>query len=62
MTPAAYVVKDGLVGHQWEKKPWSCQGWTPPPPCRGMSGRGSRKWEGLGRGITHIEEGGMEMG
>jgi hypothetical protein len=25
MTPAAYVAKDGLVGHQWEERPpWSC--------------------------------------
>ena len=26
MAQAAYVAEDGLVGHQWEEKPLSCEG------------------------------------
>jgi hypothetical protein len=25
MSLIAYVAEDGLVGHQWEKRPWSCE-------------------------------------
>jgi len=41
MAPAAYVAEDGLVGHQWEERPWSCEGSM--PQCRGMSWWGGRK-------------------
>jgi hypothetical protein len=47
MAPAAYVAEDGLVGHQWEERPWvlSCEGSM--PQCRGMPGPGSRSgWVG----------------
>ena len=38
MAPAPYVAEDGLVGHQWEERPWSCEGST--PQYRGMPGTG----------------------
>jgi hypothetical protein len=66
MAPAAYVAEDGLVGHQWEQRPWSCEGSM--PQCRGMPGpRRESGWVGeqgeeggdsgfsegkLGKGIT----------
>jgi len=37
MTPAAYVAEDGLVRHQWEERPWSCEGSM--PHCRRMLGQ-----------------------
>ena len=39
MAPAAYVVEDGLIFHQWEGRPWSSEGSM--PQYRGMSGSGS---------------------
>ena len=43
MAPAAFVAKDGLVGHQWEER--SCEGSM--PQCREMPGQGSRSgWVG----------------
>jgi hypothetical protein len=36
---AAYVAEDGLVGHQWEERPWSCEGSM--LQYRGMPGPGS---------------------
>ena len=33
MVPAAYVAEDGLIGHQWEKRPLVCEGSK--PQCRG---------------------------
>ena len=38
MALAAYVAGDGLVGHQWEERPWSCEGSM--PQYRGMPGPG----------------------
>jgi hypothetical protein len=35
----AYVAEDGLVGHQWEERPWSCENFM--PHYRGMPGPGS---------------------
>ena len=29
MAPAACVAEDGLVGHQWEERPLSCEGSMP---------------------------------
>ena len=47
MAPDAYVAEDGLVGHQWEEMPWSCQ--SSMPQCRGMPGcRGRSGWVGRG--------------
>jgi hypothetical protein len=41
----AYVAEDGLVGHQWDKSSWSCEGSM--PQYRGMLGPGSRSgWVG----------------
>jgi hypothetical protein len=45
MSPAAYVAEDGLVGHQWEERPLSCE--DSMPQYRGMPGPGSRSgWVG----------------
>jgi hypothetical protein len=45
MALAAYVAEDGLVGHQWEERPRSCEGSM--PQCRGMPGPGNRSgWVG----------------
>lgn len=41
MAPAAHVAEDGLVGHQWRRGPWFCQGSN--LQYRGMSGKGGRK-------------------
>ena len=40
MAPTTYVAEDGLVGHQWERGPWSCEGSR--PQCREMPGPGIR--------------------
>jgi hypothetical protein len=47
MALAAYVAEDGLVGHQWEERPWSCEGSMPqyrgmPGPGMGVGGLGRR--------------------
>jgi hypothetical protein len=34
-----YVAEDGLVSHQWERGPWSCEGSM--PQYRGLPGPGS---------------------
>ena len=39
MALTAYVAEDGLVSHQWERCPWSCEGYM--PQCRGMPVPGS---------------------
>ena len=63
---ATYLAEDGLVGHQWEERPLSCEGSMPqykgmPGPGRGsgwvgehMEEEGNRGFsEGkLGKGIT----------
>jgi hypothetical protein len=36
IAPGAYVAEGGLVGHQWEERPWSCE--DPITQCRGMPG------------------------
>jgi hypothetical protein len=36
MALAAYVAEYGLVGYQWEERPWSCEGSM--PQYRGMAG------------------------
>jgi hypothetical protein len=42
---AAYVAEDGLVVHQWEVRPLSCEDTM--PQYRGMPGPGSRSgWVG----------------
>jgi hypothetical protein len=47
MAPAAYVTKDGLLGHQWQERPWSGEGSR--SQCSGMPGPGSRsRWVGEG--------------
>jgi hypothetical protein len=54
MALAAYVAEDGLVGHQWEERPWSCEGSMPqyrgmPGPGIGVGGLVSRgRGEGMG--------------
>ena len=66
MALAIFVAEDGLVGHQWEERPWSCEGSR--PQCGRMPGPGSEsEWVGeqgekggdrgfsvgkLGKGIT----------
>jgi len=52
MASAAFVAKNGLVGHQWEKNPLVLPRLN--PLCRGISG-----WEGgvVGKGNALIEEG-----
>ena len=45
---AMYVADDGLVVHQWEEGPWSCEGSMPqyrgmPGPGMGVGGLGSRE-------------------
>jgi hypothetical protein len=58
---AAYVAEDGLVGHQGEGRPWSCE--ASMPQCRGRSGQST--WELVGAwGITliKVEEGGWDKG
>ena len=47
MVLAAYVAEDGLVGHQWEERPRSCESSMPqyrgmPGPGMGVGGMGSR--------------------
>ena len=52
MALAAYVADDGLVGHQWEERPLSCEGSM--PQYRRMPGPGSgsvqvgKQWGGRG--------------
>ena len=53
MALAVYVAEDGLVGHQWEERPWSCEGSRPqyrgmPGPGMGVGGLGSRARRGIG--------------
>ena len=55
MALAAYVAEDGLVSHQWEERPWSCEGSM--PQYRGMPGPGSRS-----RWVGEQEEGGGNRG
>jgi hypothetical protein len=38
MAPAIYVTENGLVGHQWEKGPWSCE--SSMAQCKEMTGLG----------------------
>jgi hypothetical protein len=38
----AYVAENGLIGHQWEEIPWSCEGSM--PQFRGMPGSRSKDW------------------
>jgi hypothetical protein len=47
MAPVACIVDDGLVEHQWEERPWSCEG--PVPQCKGMPGQGGKIWWMSGR-------------
>jgi hypothetical protein len=47
MVPAEYVAEDGLVGYQWRRSPWSCEGSM--PHCRGLGALRSRgKGEAVG--------------
>jgi hypothetical protein len=51
MALAAYVAEDGLIGHQWRRGTWSCEGFM--PQYRGMPGPESRSgwvWELAMRG------------
>jgi hypothetical protein len=42
----AYIAEDGLIGHQLEEMPWSCEDYI--PQYRGMPGPGSRsRWVGM---------------
>jgi hypothetical protein len=58
MAPAPYVAEDGLVGHQWEESPWSCEGSM--PQCRRIPGPESRSGrvgeQGEGRGDWGFSE------
>ena len=58
---AIYVAEDGLVGHQWEECPWSCEGWM--PQYREYQ---DQKWEwvywGAGRGERGFSEGKLRKG
>jgi hypothetical protein len=53
MALAAYVAEDGLVSHQWEERPWSCE--DSMPQYRGMPGPevgvGGFRSRGRGEGI-----------
>ena len=64
MALAAYVAEDGLVGHQWKERPWSCEGSM--PQHRGMPGRGRESWwvgeQGEGRGDRGFSEGKLGKG
>jgi len=56
MAPAAYIAEDGLVGHQWGKKPLVLPRVDPHPQCRGMSG--AEGWKGLVGKHPHRRRGG----
>lgn len=64
MASAAHVAEDGLVGHQWEEKPWSCEGSM--PQGRGMSGQeggrelGAHRIRGRRNGIADSWRGNWE--
>ena len=47
LTLAAYVSKDGLVGHHWKERPFDLQ--TLYAPVQGNVR--AKKWEGVGRGV-----------
>ena len=57
MALAIFVAEDGLVGHQWEERPLSCEGSM--PQYRGMPGPGSGSgWVGeQGKGDRGFSEG-----
>jgi hypothetical protein len=42
--PAAYVALDGLVGNQWRRGPWFCEGFI-------FQYRGMPRW-GVGKGLV----------
>jgi hypothetical protein len=51
----AYLVEDGLVGHQWEERPWSCEDHM--AQYRGMPGPGSKSgWVGEQEGIGDFQD------
>jgi hypothetical protein len=61
LAPAAYVAKDGLVSHQWEEMPFSCEGFK--PQCRVMLGPGSGGgWFGKQRRREFIGGGSFQWG
>ena len=52
MALAAYVSEDSLLGHQWQKRPWFCEGSMPqyrrmPGPVSGSVQVG-KQWGGRG--------------
>ena len=55
MAPAVYVAEDGLVGHQWVKRPLMCEGSM--PQCREFEG-GEAGVGGLVREHPHRSKGG----
>ena len=53
LTLAAYVSKDGLVGHHWKERPighanFICPSTGTPGPKRGSGWVGERGWVGMG--------------
>ena len=46
LTLAAYVSKDGLVGHHWKERPIGQANFI----CLSTGNAGAKKWEWVGRG------------
>jgi hypothetical protein len=47
LTLAAYVSKDGLVGHHWKERPIGLANFI----CPSTGERKGQKWEWVGRGV-----------
>jgi hypothetical protein len=47
LTLAAYISKDGLVGHQWKERPIGLVNFI----CLSTGNARSKKWEWVGRGV-----------
>ena len=55
MSLGEYVTEFGLVGHQWEERPWSCEDYI--PYYREMPGSGSGSgWVEEQNGVRGIED------
>jgi hypothetical protein len=62
MAPGAYVAEDGLVSHQWEERPCSCEGSMPqysrePGPERGSGWVGEQGVEEGDKGFSEGKQG-----
>jgi hypothetical protein len=45
---AAYVSKDGLVGHHWKERPIGDENFI----CPSTGNAGAKKWKWVGRGVA----------